>query len=70
MILRHPTNPILTAASVPYPAILIFNAGVTKYNGRYVLVFRGEVKIYNGAADTVECLAATSVDDLLALCLA
>jgi beta-1,4-mannooligosaccharide/beta-1,4-mannosyl-N-acetylglucosamine phosphorylase len=29
----------------------------------------GEVKIYYGAADTVECLATAHVDDLLRLCL-
>ena len=28
-----------------------------------------EVKIYYGAADTVECLATASVDDLIKLCL-
>ena len=29
----------------------------------------GEVKIYYGAADSVECLAVSNVDDLVALCL-
>jgi beta-1,4-mannooligosaccharide/beta-1,4-mannosyl-N-acetylglucosamine phosphorylase len=29
----------------------------------------GEIKIYYGAADTVECLATANVDDLLKLCL-
>ena len=28
----------------------------------------GEVKIYYGASDTVECLATAKLDDLLALC--
>ena len=28
----------------------------------------GTVKIYYGASDTVECLATTTVDALLALC--
>ena len=28
----------------------------------------GEVKIYYGAADTVECLATASVEELLAMC--
>jgi len=28
----------------------------------------GEVKIYYGAADTVECLASAHVDDLIDLC--
>lgn len=43
MILRHASNPILSAKDVSYPATLIFNAGVTKYQGRYVMVFRNDV---------------------------
>ena len=42
LVVRHPENPVLTAADVPYPATLIFNAGVTKYQGRYVMVFRND----------------------------
>lgn len=121
VIKRHPANPVLSRKDIPYPATLIFNAGVAKYQGRYVMVFRndygrwgdqkfdgtnlgfaysrepllapeaqyetdegfrthvifpggmileesGEVKIYYGAADTVECLATAHVDDLIALC--
>ncbi len=34
------SRPILTKDDVPYPATLVFNAGVTKYNGKYVMVFR------------------------------
>lgn len=41
-ITRHPANPILTANDVPYPAALIFNAGVAKYQGHYVMVFRND----------------------------
>ena len=33
-----------------------------------ILEDSGEVKIYYGAADTVECLASAHVDDLLGLC--
>jgi beta-1,4-mannooligosaccharide/beta-1,4-mannosyl-N-acetylglucosamine phosphorylase len=33
-----------------------------------VLEDDGEVKIYYGAADTVEALATAHVDDLIALC--
>jgi len=39
---RHPDNPVLTAADVPYHATLVFNAGVCKYQGRYVMVFRND----------------------------
>lgn len=42
VIVRHPANPILTAKDVPYKADLIFNAGVTKYEGKYVMVFRND----------------------------
>jgi beta-1,4-mannooligosaccharide/beta-1,4-mannosyl-N-acetylglucosamine phosphorylase len=42
VISRHPANPILTAREVPYPAALVFNPGVTKYEGRYVMVFRND----------------------------
>ncbi|MCC7492329.1 MAG: glycoside hydrolase family 130 protein [Fimbriimonadaceae bacterium] len=42
MITRHPANPVLAAAAVPYPAALIFNAGVCYYQGRYVMVFRND----------------------------
>lgn len=42
VITRHPANPILTARDVPYPATLVFNPGVTKYQDRYVMVFRND----------------------------
>jgi len=42
IITRHPNNPILTAADVPYNPALVFNAGVTKYEGRYVMLFRND----------------------------
>ena len=39
---RHPANPVLTARDVPYPATLLFNPGVIKYQGKYVMVFRND----------------------------
>ena len=33
-------KPILTADDIPYDANLVFNAGVTKYNSKYVMTFR------------------------------
>ena len=38
------------------------------FPGGMILEDSGEVKIYYGAADTVECLATAHVDDLVALC--
>ncbi|MFA6665459.1 MAG: glycoside hydrolase family 130 protein, partial [Armatimonadota bacterium] len=42
IIKRHPSNPVLSARDVPYHATLTYNAGVTKYQGRYVMVFRND----------------------------
>ncbi len=41
-IIRHPENPILTADDIPYESSLVFNAGVVRYQGRYVMVFRND----------------------------
>ena len=35
-------KPILTKDDIPYAASLIFNAGVAKFNGQYVMVFRND----------------------------
>ncbi len=41
-VIYKPDKPVLTRADVPYNAALTFNAGVTKYNGKYVMVFRND----------------------------
>jgi len=40
---RYEGNPILAAEDIPYEATLVFNAGVVKYEGRYVMVFRNDI---------------------------
>lgn len=42
VITRYEGNPVLTAVQVPYRATLVFNAGVAKFGGRYVMVFRND----------------------------
>ncbi|AIQ40087.1 glycoside hydrolase family 130 protein [Paenibacillus sp. FSL R5-0912] len=42
VMVRHPLNPILKPADVPYGPAMVFNAGVTKFKGRYVMVFRND----------------------------
>jgi beta-1,4-mannooligosaccharide/beta-1,4-mannosyl-N-acetylglucosamine phosphorylase len=39
---RHEANPILAAKDVPYRADLVFNVGVTRWQGEYVMVFRND----------------------------
>jgi len=41
-IVRHPRNPVLCAEDVPFHATLVFNAGVVKFRGRYVMIFRND----------------------------
>ncbi|MDR3459793.1 MAG: glycoside hydrolase family 130 protein [Verrucomicrobiae bacterium] len=41
-IVRHAGNPVLSALNVPYPSSLTFNAGVVRYAGRYLMVFRND----------------------------
>ena len=40
--IRKIEKPVLTKDDIPYEASLIFNAGVAKYNGKYVMVFRND----------------------------
>jgi beta-1,4-mannooligosaccharide/beta-1,4-mannosyl-N-acetylglucosamine phosphorylase len=36
-------KPVLQSGDIPYPAGLVFNAGIAKYQGKYVMVFRNDV---------------------------
>ena len=45
---RFPGNPVLSADDVPYPAKLVFNAGVTRWRDRYVMVFRNDFDLRDG----------------------
>ncbi len=47
---KHPANPLLKADMIPYPSVLTFNAGITKYNDKYVMVFRND---YNISPETI-----------------
>ena len=57
-------RPILTKENVPYPAELIFNAGVTKYQGKYVMVFRDDYDCHNGFPEKTHLGLAFSTDGL------
>ena len=46
VIKRYEGNPILSMKDIPYEATCIYNAGITKYNGKYVMVFRNDVRTY------------------------
>ena len=46
IVQRYTGNPILTKLDVPYPVETVHNAAVTKYQGRYVMLFRSH--LHNG----------------------
>lgn len=41
-VIKKLSRPVLTRHDVPYKTALTFNAGVTKFNGKYVMVFRND----------------------------
>jgi len=43
LIRRYEKNPILTKDDVPYKVETVHNAGVAKYNGKYVMLFRSHL---------------------------
>jgi predicted GH43/DUF377 family glycosyl hydrolase len=43
LIKRYENNPILTKDDVPYPVQTVHNAGVTKFDGRYIMLFRSHL---------------------------
>lgn len=42
IITRHPANPILRPEDIPYRSSLVYNAGVVKHEGEYLMVFRSD----------------------------
>ena len=42
MLTRHPANPVLRHTDCPFPATTVFNAGVARFEGRYVMLFRND----------------------------
>lgn len=59
---RHP-EPVLARHHVPFPATCIFNAGVCKFAGRYVMVFRNDVGEWNSPTFHTTNLGLAFSDD-------
>ena len=43
LIKRYKNNPILTKHDIPYHVATVHNAGVTKYNDKYIMIFRSHL---------------------------
>ncbi|MBI4906455.1 MAG: glycoside hydrolase family 130 protein [Acidobacteria bacterium] len=44
IVRRYSGNPILTKADIPYPVETVHNAGVVKYGGEYIMLFRSHLR--------------------------
>lgn len=44
IVKRYEGNPILTNKDVPYPVETVHNAAVTKFSGRYIMLFRSHLR--------------------------
>ena len=42
-VTRYSGNPILTKDDIPYPVQTVHNAGVTKFDGKYMMLFRSHL---------------------------
>jgi beta-1,4-mannooligosaccharide/beta-1,4-mannosyl-N-acetylglucosamine phosphorylase len=62
-IIAYSKEPLI-APEVPYETEEGFRTNVI-FPGGMIIEDDGEVKIYYGAADTVECLATTTLDELI-----
>ncbi len=54
-------KPILTKDNIPYDASLVFNAGVAKYNGKYVMIFRNDYGVNKERFESGERGLKTSI---------
>jgi len=63
VITRHSANPILKPDQVPYGPALVFNAGATKYLGKYVMVFRNDYLVDGRIRGEMTDLGLAESDD-------
>lgn len=59
---RHEQNPIITKEDIPYKAECVFNPGVVKYEGKYVMIFRNDYGLSASGFEGVNLGIATSDD--------
>ena len=57
-------KPILTPADIPYKSTCVYNAGVTKFNGKYVMAFRNDYGEWGKNWGLINIGIATSNDGI------
>ena len=63
VIQRYEGNPVLSARDIPYDAVQIFNAGVAKWRGRYVMLFRNDYGYVPGSAGPIRTNLGLATSD-------
>ncbi len=59
--IRKRMTPVVTADDLPYPCSLVFNAGVIKYRGEYIMIFRNDYGVDQAGYENGKRFAGTSV---------
>lgn len=49
IIKKFDKNPVLSSDMIPYPSELVFNAGVAKWRGKYIMIFRNDFDYVSGS---------------------
>lgn len=55
-------EPVLSKKDIPYEADCIFNAGVTKYRGKYVMAFRNDYN-FDGVGSFGNCMIGLAISE-------
>lgn len=63
LVTRYENNPVLAGTDVPYQADTVFNAGVIKWQGKYVMVFRNDYGYISGGRFSGTSIGLTTSPD-------
>ena len=63
-VIKKLEKPILTPKDIPYKSTCVYNAGVTKFNGKYVMTFRNDYGEWGKNWGLINIGIATSDDGI------
>ena len=63
-VIKKRTRPVLTPKDIPYKSTLVFNAGVTKWQGKYIMAFRNDYAGWGKEWGLINIGIATSDDGI------
>ena len=63
-VVKKLEKPILTPGDIPYKSTCVYNAGITKFNGKYVMTFRNDYAEWGKNWGLINIGIATSDDGI------